>query len=311
MCNTEKRGLNKREQRFLDIVEAKFKELYDFSEFIYEGYNVKGKVRCQKHGEFWQQPQYLIRGNGCPDCGKESFVKNRTHNTDTFISKAKLVHGDKYDYSKVDYVNAITKVCIICKDHGEFWQTPNSHLRGRGCMDCAIELRAKIHRQGRDMFISKAKAVHKGKYDYSLVVYVNNRTEVCIICPKHGIFWQRPDAHLLGKGCSKCSLNVSKPEIEIQEFVKNLGYITKNNSKNIIPPKELDIYIPELRKAIEFNGEYWHYDQRNKNCKPKGYHAMKSNLCRDKGIKLLHIREDLWLKDKEKMKEVIFRFLNN
>ena len=54
-----------------------------------------------------------------------------------FIEKAKNRHGDKYDYSKVEYINSTTKVCIICKEHGEFWQTPHGHVRGQGCPKCA------------------------------------------------------------------------------------------------------------------------------------------------------------------------------
>lgn len=91
-------------------------------------------------------------------------------------------------------------------------------------------------------------------------------------------------------------------------MIEQMGYKTETNKRKYIPPKELDIYIPELRKAIEFNGEYWHYHPTH--FKP-GKHSNKSNLCRQKGIKLLHIREDLWLRDKEKMKKVILKFLNN
>lgn len=53
-----------------------------------------------------------------------------------FLDKAYAVHGDKYDYSKVEYINASTKICIICPEHGEFWQTPMAHLRGHGCPKC-------------------------------------------------------------------------------------------------------------------------------------------------------------------------------
>ena len=85
----------------------------------------------------------------------------------------------------------------------------------------------------------------------------------------------------------------------------------QTSNRKYIYPYELDIYIPSLKKAIEFNGEWWHYNHSNPNCKPRGYHAMKSNLCREKGIKLLHIREDLWNRDEGKMKQIIIKFLEN
>ena len=117
---------------------------------------------------------------------------------------------------------------------------------------------------------------------------------------------QKANNHLNGKGCPKCKYIISKPEIEIQEYIKNLGFEILTNNRNIIKPKELDIYIPELKKAIEFNGEYWHYSKKHF---IPGEHGLKSNLCRKKGIKLLHIRENLWIKNKEKMKKSIEKFL--
>ena len=120
--------------------------------------------------------------------------------TEDFIAKAREVHGDKYDYSKVIYVNNSTKVCIICPEHGEFWQIPSSHLKGTNCPLCC----------GRqffttDKFVSKAKEIHNNKYDYTKVDYQSMRKKVCIICHEHGEFWQTPEAHLNGHGCKKCA----------------------------------------------------------------------------------------------------------
>lgn len=117
-----------------------------------------------------------------------------------FIEKARNVHGDKYDYSKVVYVNCTTKVCIICPKHGEFWERPSDHLRGHGCPKCK-----GVCKNTNETFIEKARKVHSDKYDYSKVEYVNNKTKVCIICPKHGEFWQKPNCHLSGDRCPNCS----------------------------------------------------------------------------------------------------------
>lgn len=134
-----------------------------------------------------------------------------------FIQRAQKVHTDKkgnpkYDYSKVEYVDIFTKVCIICPIHGEFWQVPNSHINNmKGCKKCAIEKNANKKRMKIENFISQAKEIHKNedgtpKYDYSKVEYKNEKEKVCIICPIHGEFWQSPSKHIHRKqGCSECA----------------------------------------------------------------------------------------------------------
>lgn len=126
--------------------------------------------------------------------------------TEEFIERAKQIHGDKYDYSKVNYINSHTKICIICPKHGEFLQLPHSHLFGSGCPVCA-----RIKRTSENTFIQRAKEVHGDKYDYSKTEYINKRTKVCIICPIHGEFWQRPHNHIHGKqGCPECGKKYAK-----------------------------------------------------------------------------------------------------
>ena len=124
--------------------------------------------------------------------------------TENFINKAKQIHGDKYDYSKVEYVNNHTKVCIICPKHGEFWQEPRHHLSKHGCPMCGKENSDRKQSLTLNEFIEKSKQIHNGKYIYDKVNYVNLKTKVCIICPKHGEFWQAPHSHLRGQGCPKC-----------------------------------------------------------------------------------------------------------
>lgn len=126
---------------------------------------------------------------------------------DTFLEKALKLHGDKYDYSSVDYVNSKLKVIIICKKHGEFLQTPNSHLMGQGCPLCALDNkrgRAEANRLTTEDFISRAKEIHGDLYDYSMVDYKSYHDKVIICCSKHGEFEQTPASHLSGKGCAKC-----------------------------------------------------------------------------------------------------------
>jgi hypothetical protein len=127
--------------------------------------------------------------------------------TDKFIQKAIKVHGDKYDYSKVEYVSSKIKVIIICKEHGEFSQLPYKHLYGQGCRSCAYKINGNNQRNTTEQFIEKAKLINGDKYDYSKVEYVSSNTKIIIICKEHGEFSQLPHNHLSGKGCIKCANN--------------------------------------------------------------------------------------------------------
>jgi hypothetical protein len=134
-----------------------------------------------------------------------------------FIADARAVHGDKYDYSKVEYVNQLTKVVIVCPEHGEFLQTPKAHLNGHGCRLCGNKKCSEVNKNKKktynlrkkydtESFINEAKEIHGDKYDYSKVVYKNKNTPVRIICPTHGEFLQRPYEHLNQKsGCPECA----------------------------------------------------------------------------------------------------------
>lgn len=144
-------------------------------------------------------------------------LEKRQQFTKEFIDKGTQLHNDKYDYSKVEYVNSRTKVKIICPTHGEFEQLPSSHLQGNGCPKCVREwtdTHKENHcissRQSRGMtteeWIERAKQIHGDKYDYSLTDYVNQRTNVKIICPIHGVFEQKADSHIRGNGCRLCGL---------------------------------------------------------------------------------------------------------
>ena len=120
-----------------------------------------------------------------------------------FIKEAQLVHGDRYEYSEVEYVNTHVPVKIRCQQCGAFFfQEPSSHLAGRGCPKCSKKQTHK--RVNQEMFIARAKEVHGDKYDYSKVDYQDMHSKVLVICPRHGEFYQRAQSHLLGSGCPKC-----------------------------------------------------------------------------------------------------------
>lgn len=138
--------------------------------------------------------------------------------TEEFIRRARKTHGDKYDYSKVVYKNSGDKVCIVCPKHGDFYQRPSMHIKGNKCPKCALEERVKKRTSNKEQFVASARLIHGNKYDYSKVVYINNNTKVCITCPLHGEFLQRPADHLIGCGCRACAGN---KKLTTQEFIEN------------------------------------------------------------------------------------------
>ena len=191
-------------KEFIEKARKVHGEKYDYSKVEYKNTRTKVCIICHIHGEFWQTPNDHLNGQGCKKCGDRNKKEKQLSSTEEFIEKARKVHGDKYDYSKVEYRGSYEKVHIICPIHGEFLQTPITHLKSYGCPKCALEGRQEKRKLGKDEFIKRAKEIHGDFYDYSKVEYVNNQTKVCIICPEHGEFWQTPHNHLRGQGCFEC-----------------------------------------------------------------------------------------------------------
>ena len=134
----------------------------------------------------------------------------------------KEIHGEKYDYSLVEYVNTYTKVNIFCKEHGYFYITPKKHLIGQGCKQCGRKMANLKTSLTKELFIEKAMKVHGEKYDYSLVNFVNTQTKVKIICHSHGVWEQKPNGHLSGRGCRSCSGSKKLTTIEFIDKSKSI-----------------------------------------------------------------------------------------
>lgn len=118
---------------------------YDYSKFVFKGYDQKGTIICKKHGEFFMTAKSHNRGTGCTLCAVEYNHSLSTKNIDKFIEESNLVHNNKYDYSKFTYINSHTKSTIICPEHGEFKQSPNSHFHHKhGCYICSKEKADKL-----------------------------------------------------------------------------------------------------------------------------------------------------------------------
>lgn len=264
---------------------------YDYSKVEYIDQKTKVCIICPTHGEFWIRPSHHInKGNnqrGCPLCGDIERRKNTRKNTVWFVEKAKKIYGDKYNYSKTEYTHTDEKLCIICPIHGEFWQTPHIHLQGHGCPKCG-----GTEKLSTKDFIEKSKEIHGDRYDYSKVEYDGNFKKVCIICPKHGEFWQHANQHMQGRGCPHC--RQSSLEKEIREFLdkENIEYVAQKRAK-WLGRQSLDFYLPKYRIAIECQGlqhfkpsEYFGGEERYN--RTIGLDKNKKKICEEKGINILY-----------------------
>lgn len=268
----------------------------------YSNLSAKVEIICHEHGSFWQSPANHRKGVGCPKCGEEKAKKSRLLTLDQFIEKAKKVHGEKYSYAESEYLTSHLPIKITCPSHGPFWQTANDHIIGHGCQKCGRDRTREGRTLGTAEFITRSKDIHKERYSYSEVQYTRNSIPVEIICGKHGIFSQTPASHMKGSGCPKCSSNTSRGEKEVLDYVTSLGFSAK---KQRIEKFEIDIYIQEANLAIEYNGLYWHREE----VLGRDYHLNKTNACKEKGIRLIHIFEDEWTTKQDLVKAKLAHIL--
>ena len=176
---------------------------YSYLKTVYVNYD-KDKViiTCKLHGDFLQRPSDHLRGKGCKVCG---IIKGASQKilkaSKNFIEKSNKIHKGKYSYNNFRYTKAKEKSYITCNIHGDFLQTPNDHLSGKGCNECGID----NYRSTLEAFIIKANLLHDNKYDYSLTKYPsNNNGHIDVSCQLHGVFTTTPRMHLAGSGCKIC-----------------------------------------------------------------------------------------------------------
>lgn len=297
-CSKERSSLKRRKttQQFIEEAKKIHGEKYDYSKVIYVTNKSKVHIICPIHGDFEQSPSNHLKGEGCPKCA------NKNITTEEFIEKAKEIHGNKYDYSKVTYYKNDKKVCIICPTHGEFWQTPSSHLCGSGCPQCGKERTTESKKLSTEIFIQKAREIHGDKYNYDKVNYINSTTKVCIVCPEHGEFWQQPDNHLQKQGCPYCKQSRLETSIYTLLQKNNMVFETqksfswlKNTSTNF--PLYLDFYLPTFNLAIECQGQQHftpvtYFDGIEGFQKTLERDKLKLSLCTEHNIKILYYVND-------------------
>jgi G:T-mismatch repair DNA endonuclease (very short patch repair protein) len=225
---------------------------FDYSNVQYKNAIEVVDIICPEHGIFKIKPNSHLNGVGCKKCF------NLSTDLKSFIKKATLKHDNKYDYSRVNYLGSKIKVNIICEEHGEFQQSPNSHLQGKGCPNCHRTKLSCLKKLDRNEYIKLAQKKHGFIYDYSIIDYKNINSKINILCEKHGIFNQKAGNHInKGYGCPKCTNNsVSKKEIEWLNFL-NIDDSYRQKTLNVGGRNfKVDAIIDKV--IYEFYGDYWH-----------------------------------------------------
>jgi very-short-patch-repair endonuclease/Zn ribbon nucleic-acid-binding protein len=284
---------------FISKSNNKHNYTYTYLNSIYKNNKEKIIITCRDHGDFKQRPGDHINGQGCPDCKKIKIGNLWRNNISDILNNCRIKHNNLYNYSPIiNYKNTDTKIEIICKIHGSFYQSSHNHLKGQGCPKCKFEKLSLSKRHTKDYFIELCEEKFKNKnYDYSLVVYKNDKTKVEIICPVHGLFKQTPNYFLLyGKGCPKCI--VSNGENKIINFLieNNIQFKHQKifDDCKYIKKLRFDFFIKEKNTVIEFDGQQ-HFspieifggdEQYRKNIIKDN---IKNKYCEEKNIKLIRI----------------------
>lgn len=269
---------------------------YCYNNVNYINTKTKVQIYCNTCGKFFLQTpeKHIGLKRGCPYC----FGRYKT--SDDIIKNLKKIYKSNFDYSKINYTKATIKICIICnKCCKTFFQTFNQLKKGKGCPYC------NSLKKNNEKFIKEAKVVHKDKYNYSLVNYINRRTKVQIICNKCGkMFEQMPFKHLYGQGCPHCNISFGEQTIEKWLKNKNIRFETQKKFKDCKDIRVLpfDFYLPDYNMCIEYQGEQ-HYTPKmfilikkdtNKGMahykKLKRHDHIKKNYCKQNNIKLLEIK---------------------
>ena len=303
-CGNIKQGdvLRKTKAKFIEEAELVHGDEYDYSLVEYVDTHTNISIICKKdgHGKFNQAPNGHLHGSGCPKCAHIKTTTKLTKSTDDFVKQAKEVHPYKnYGYEKVVYVNAFTKVVIVCPVHGDFSQSPDKHLQGNGCKDCGRISQIEKQRLTIDEFIEKSNIIHNNYYGYEKVVYLNNSTKVIISCSKHGNFKQRPHDHLQGTGCPKC---INKSEGRLAIILNEIGVVHRNHRIN---NRYFDFYLPKYNLIIERDGEQHYYEPVENWGSIEQNHQNdieKTNLAKSKGHKICRI--PYWLSEEDERKEI-------
>lgn len=270
---------------------------YGYSCANYVNAATKVDVTCRKHGTFSVLPNNHIRKrSGCPKCKCDKQSARQAMSTSDAVAMFANAHAGKYTYAKVTLTKLSGRVTVTCPTHGDFEVDAVSHRHGRsGCPKC----RKAYNKRTSAEFVTVTHNVWGDKFDVSSATYFDCKTHVNVTCKTHGVFRVTPDNFLRGKGCPVCGRVDSKPERFITKFIEDHGFTVERRAKpEWMDGKELDIFVPEAKLAIEYCGSPFHasvgglFDD-----KPDNYHYKKWAACANAGVTLMTVFDFVFLRN--------------
>lgn len=251
-----------------------------------------------EYGSFWQTPSNHLKGQCHPDKRSLRISKSKMMKQEDVIARLVEKYKDEdFDFSDVDYNGAHSKVTVKSEKYGTFVQEANALFRGHTCKEHGKDRFSNSMKLTQEEYIEKVSSRHCDKnYDFSKVKYIDSRSKVEVICPKHGSFWINADNLMQGKGCPHCGYHTSKKEKELYDRLKEWlpdDEIIRNYRKD---GHEIDLYVPSYKLGIEYNGLRWHTEQFKRD---RNYHLNKLLYYKDNGIRLIQIFEDEYINHKD------------
>lgn len=278
----------------------------------YLGSGIPLNINCFVHGDFKQTPNAHLQGQGCPKCAIKRIAEKSKVTIDDLLNRFNDVHDDKYSYMRINYINMHTPIIIGCPLHGEFFQNPHSHLKGRGCPICAKPKQQKRNLDRNHNIIKNfeilAREKHGATFDYSDVVYVHNQDKITVRCVIHDKkIIQTARDHLDGHNpCTKCNHRKSQDQEKITKYLSIYSNVISDAVGISSGKTELDIYIPTSNLAIEYHGMYYHSHFEAKSEDKDKYKTYdKYKACAEKNIRLITIYETEWQNRQPQIKRLL------
>lgn len=306
----ETRGRKGRVDFFAKLEEA-YPNAYTYDKSEYKNVKTKMNFTCNTcNNVVGVTPGNILnnirggRDHYCPTCSNQKMSKLKL-NVDSFKERLEKKFPNRYEIK--DYNGGSNECTFVCKDCNHEFQSKGEMLlsyRHFYCPNCSSDYK----HDSRD-YLTRCFEESHGRI-VPIEKFVSNKTKILHKCTKCDNEWMATPNNVVVNhtSCPKCSNSyvVSKGELELRDYIKSIydGEIILN-SRSIIKPRELDIYIPEHKVAIEYCGLYWHNEQH----KGKEYHLEKLEECRKQGIRLITLFEDEWLKNKELVKSKLLHLL--
>ena len=231
---------------------------YNYENVVIKSKNDKVSINCPHHGFFEQLPLNHISGQGCPKCAQYSRSVSQRYSQEQFIKTVKKIHGEKYDYSELEYINSQSKVKISCPIHGLFTMKANSHYNGQGCPKCGRQIANEKLKLNFSEFLIRAINIHGNKYIYDDKSYINYTAKFNIICKDHGVFRQTPHSHISMKaGCPNCGvISSAKSSEKGWDLVLDL-FKTVHGSRYFYDQNSYVNVTSKMKIKCEDHGWFW------------------------------------------------------